>query len=307
MALGLWGMGLAAAVAGGPVRLDLSALDPGASDYPVARLGAALCGPGRAADGDVLAVAIVTYGRRPGRSAWGHTSLRFLACEAGLLQDVEYEYYRMDASIERWFRATHPTEAWTIDAPYLHRQHGQLVVVRNERPADGGFYAAELDKNREVIEAWMPWSADVRRTLYQELDHRHHAQLARLRAGADLDGLRYEPMGTNCTLHVRQALAVAEGRPHELAGSVFPMRTLRWLEEQPDVRLVLHPSDHVLRSVLRESGVPREVDRIPHGILRRRLSPARGAVVEDGLPEAVPVVVEWLLGGSAGQDLRAAP
>ena len=304
MSVVAWVVAAASGAAAGTVHLDLSALDPGASDYPVARLGAHLCGPSAAPDGSVLAVAIVTYGRRPGRSAWGHTSLRFLACEDGLLRDVEYEYYRMDASIERWFRAGYGDEAWTADASYLARQHGQLVVVRNERPADGGFYAVELAKNREVIEAWMPWSEPVRAQVYAELEDRHAAQLETLRARTDLDGLRYEPMGTNCTLHIREALAVAAGQPDTLAGSVFPMRNLRALEARPDVTLVLHPSPHVLRQVLDDDHLPSHVDTVPHGLMRRGLHRRGRAVVADTLPAATPVVVHLLDSGEGSRPER---
>jgi len=286
---------LAGTVSGGPIRLDMSAVDPFSSGYPVSERGAQLCGPGAAEDGTVLAVAIVTYGRRPGRSTWGHSSLRFISCEAGLLRDVEYEYYRMDASIERWLRALYGREAWTGDEAYLRAQHGQLVVVRNERPADGGFFAAELNKNREIIEAWMPWSDTIRTQLYASLEERYASQLRSLRGLQDLDGYRYEAMGTNCTLHVREALAYATGGTERLVGSVFPMRNLTWLEGQEGVRFVMHPSPDVLRRELDGKDLPRAVSELPRGILRRRLSPRQEAVVARSLPGATSVIIEWLL------------
>jgi len=286
-------------VGAAPMQVDLSAVDPVRSNHPVSRLGAPLCGPGGAEDGRVLAVAVMTYGRRPGRSAWGHTSLRFLACEAGLLRDLEYEYYRMDASIERWFRAAYPGEAWTEDHAYLRSQHGQLVLVRNERPADGGFFAVELARNRKIVGAWMPWSEAVRTALYGELDARHHAQLDRLQRGLPLDGKRYRPMGTNCTLHIREAIAVAEGAPGTLRGSVFPMRNLKWLVSQPGVRLVLHPPRRALPQLLGPARHPLPGEGGAVG--GERGAPRNGS--EDHLDSALstssPVIVQWLLEAQA--------
>ena len=297
---------LASAVAAGAAtaRVDLSAWDPAVSDYPVARLGAELC-TGHA-DGDVLATAIVTYGRRPGRSAWGHTSLRFLACEDGLLVDVELEYYRMDASIERWFRDRYSEEAWIHDAAYLREQYGKLVLVRNERPADGGFYAAEIHKNREVIEAWMPWSSELQGVVYQTFFDRYNGQLDRLRKRRALTGHDYEPMGTNCTLHVREALGIAEGRPGSWVGSVFPIANLRSLEQQPGVELVLHPSPSAARRLVSGAELRWETDRLPTHLWRRRLPESSRAVVQAALKDAVPVAVRRLEESSEPPSGKAA-
>lgn len=296
---GLWLAGGTAL--GAPAVVDLSSRDPIATDYPVSRLGGVLCDAGGATDGTVLAAAVVTYGRRPGRSAWGHTSLRFLACADGRLRDVEYEYYRMDASIERWFRAHHGSEAWTSDATYLRRQHGALVVVRNDRPVDGGFYAVELRKNREIIEAWMPWPPGLSATILAELDARHDAQLAVLRSRTDLDGYAYEPMGTNCTLHVREALAAAAGRPGTWAGSVFPMTNLTLLEQTDGVRFVVHPSAHVVRRAWTEAGVPETLDTLPRGLWRRGLRRGQRAALAAQQQGSEPVVVRWLLDTAAAE------
>ena len=290
----------AVALAGQPVTLDYSALDPAASGYPVAREGRVLCGVDGAPDGAVLAAAIVTYGRRPGRSTWGHTSLRFLACEGGILRDVEYEYYRMDDSIERFFQRVHVGEEWTTDHAFLKRQYGQLVVVRNDRPADGGYYAVELGKNREVVEAWMPWSAELRQRLLATLDRRYTAQIARLATRTDLKGPRYEPMGINCTLHIREALAAEKESEDGLVGSVFPFQNLQDLEARADVGLVLHPSTHVLRREIHDGTLPRVVSAIPKGLWRRRMSPSQSEQVNAALPAATPVVVQWLQDGTLG-------
>ena len=288
----------AVALAGQPARLDYSALDPATSGYPVARDGHGLCGSEGARDGTVLAAAIVTYGRRPGRSTWGHTSLRFLACDEGLLRDVEYEYYRMDDSIERFFVRVHAGEAWTTDQAFLRRQYGQLMVVRNERPVDGGFYAVELAKNREVVEAWMPWSAELRQRLLATLDTRYAEQVALLAARTDLDGLRYAPMGMNCTRHIREALAAENGAPGGLEGSVFPIRNLRALEARSDVRFVLHPSTHVLRQEMRDGVLPRTTSTIPKGLWRRRMSQTQTELVTAALSQETPVVLQWLADGT---------
>ena len=273
-------------------RVDLSAWDPAASDYPVARLGLRLCHGHE--DGDVLATAIVTYGRRPGRSLWGHTSMRFLACEGQQLMDVELEYYRMDASIERWLGTQYPDEPWAHD-PHLRQSYGKLVLVRNERPADGGFYADELHKNRELIEAWMPWDPHTQAVIYRTLIDRYDQQIERLRRREPLTGHDYKPMGTNCTLHVREALGMAAGQPGSWVGSVFPIETLRIVVEEPGVELVLHPSPSALRHLVVGDAVLKETDRLPTHIWRRRLGRRPRAVVDSALPAAVPVAVQRLL------------
>jgi len=285
--------GLAAEVT---AAVDLSAWDPAASDYPVARLGAALC-LGHP-DGHALATAIVTYGRRPGRSAWGHTSLRFLACEGQQLVDVELEYYRLDASIERWFALNYTDEAWAHDDAFLGEMHGKLVLVRNDRPVDGGFYAAEIHKNREVVEAWMPWEPEVQRVVYRTFTDRHARQIDTLRRGAPLDGHDYAPMGTNCTLHVREALGIAGGHSGEWVGSVFPIANLRMLEDTPGVDFVLHPSPSAMRRLAGREEVAVDTRRIPTHIWRRGLAKRKRTVVEDSLPDAVPVIVRRLLESS---------
>ncbi len=292
---GLLGPGVAGAEAAG-ARLDLSALDPAVAGHVVARDGAALCADGQR-DGQTLAAAVVIYGRRPGRSGWGHASLRFLACADRALRDVEFEYYRLDATTADWFAQRYPDEDWHRDRSALRAQRGQMLVLRNERPVDGGWYRTELLKNREITEAWMPWSPALMGRLLAEQDARHEDQLARLRAGQPLDWIRYAAMGDNCTFHIREALAAAAGAPPgSLDGSVYPMTLLRRLEATPGVRLVVHPGAHALRRQARrgrvESGAPpplyRPATRLP---VRPRVRAALAARAAEG---ARSVIVDML-------------
>lgn len=281
------------AAAAEPV-LDLSALAPAVSGYSVAREGGVLCADGES-DGDALAMAIVIYGRRPGRSAWGHASLRFLACEDRQLRDVEFEYYRLDATTHEWFAERYPDEPWHGDRDYMRRQRNQLIVLRNDRPVDGGWYAVELAKNREITEAWMPWDRALLTELLAQQDARHEGQLAQLRAREHLGWIEYEAMGDNCTFHIREALAAAAGEPEgALRGSVYPMELLRMLEDADGVRFVVHPGAHALRRQRREGQVQtgaatrlfRPVKRLPvrkavrERLAREAAAGAGSAVVE---------------------------
>lgn len=299
MGLLLLGWGAATVLAVEPVRVDYSALDPKASGYPVSDHGRALCGYAGAEDGAVLAAAVITYGRRPGPSTWGHTSLRFLACEDGLLRDVEYEYYRMGSATQDWFRETLPDAAWTADRAYLRRQRDQLVLLRNERPVDGGFFALELHKNREIIEAWMPWSPELLQQLYTDLDARYEDQIAQMSARTNLSGRRYSWWRHNCTQHIREALAVEAGEGATVAGSVFPMRNLTAFEARDDVRFVVHPSPHTLGQDLVDGSLSDTLDEIPRRLFRRADDTTGHVLVQQALPEAVPVVLEWLLEDAA--------
>lgn len=286
----LWMVGV---VAANTATVDWSSRRPDVSGYPVATGGAAVCAP--EVEEDVRAVAIVTYGRRPGRSAWGHTSLRFLVCRSGVLDDVEYEYYRMDGSIRRFFAGLYPGEAWVEDDVYQGKIAGSLVLVYNPRPVDGGFYGLELDRNREIIEAWMPWGATLRRTLLHALEARYAEQLEDMRARSVLDGYRYRPMGTNCTLHIREALALAAGE-EGWAGSVFPFVNLRALERDPaGAVFVIHPSTHAVA----RHGVVAEMPLVRPVLLARRwwLSDEQKDAMEVVLVRSGSVVVDWLAAG----------
>lgn len=304
MVWGSWVAVLSAATAA-PV-LDLSALAPAVAHHPVANQGQRLC-INPELDGNALAVAIVIYGRRPGRSAWGHASLRFLACDNGQLRDVEFEYYRLDNTTASWFALAHPGEHWYEDPAYMKAQANQLVVLRNDRPVDGGWYRTELLKNREITEAWMPWSTSLSTELLQAQDARHTEQLRRLRAHEDLAWLEYEAMGDNCTFHIREALGAAAGGPEgALAGSVYPMELLRVLEDTPGAQLVVHPSASALRKLERAghtiaSGAPsplfRPVKRRP--VSKRR----RSALAERYAVGAKSTIVELLIDGGGALPL----
>jgi hypothetical protein len=251
------------------VVLDLASL---ASQHdPVARDGAALCADG-SHDGEVLGTAIVVYGRRPGPSAWGHISLRFLACAGTELRDVEFEATRLDSAAVAWFRRLHPDEHWYEAPGFRRRQRDRLVLFRNEDPVDRGVFAAELRKNREVHEAWMPWPAAAAAESLAALDAAYERQLAQLRAGETVDRPRYRAMSINCTMPVREAWARAEGRDPTGAppGSPYPLAWLRQLERDPAVLLAVHPSAHVLASIQEEQG---DLKRVKSGASARSYRP----------------------------------
>lgn len=257
------------ATGGARVVLDLASL---ASQHdPVARDGAALCADG-SHDGEVLGTAVVVYGRRPGPSAWGHISLRFLACEGDRLRDVEFEATRLDSAAVAWFRRLHPGEGWYEAPGFRRRQRDRLVLFRNEDPVDRGVFAAELRKNREVHEAWMPWPAEAAAESLAALDAAYEHQLAQLRAGEPVDRPRYRAMSVNCTMPVREAWARAEGRDPTGTppGSPYPLAWLRQLERDPEVLLVVHPSAHVLASIQEEQG---DLKRVKSGAPARSYRP----------------------------------
>ena len=240
----------AAAALAGPPRLDLSSQVP--STQPVATRSAGACA-GR--EDDVYAVAIVIYGRQRGRSAWGHISVRFLACVAGAFRDVEYEATVVDDTLIDWYAAAFPDEEWYFALDFLDRHADRLVWFRNEGPVDTGLYRDELDKNREITELWMPgWSGPAARALMADFDTAYDAQLADLRAGRTLDRPEYKALSDNCTLPIRAA-ADALGLPTEGGpDSVFPMVWLRQLADHPEVAVVVHPSPGMLQHIQRQTG-----------------------------------------------------
>lgn len=285
--------------------LDLSALDPAAAGHPVARDGAALCA-GPAPDG-VIAVAAVIYGRSTGRSAWGHASVRALSCAGGALVDREYEAYRSDPAIHRYWSEAFPDEPWAHDAAYLRRQAGKLVLLRNERPVDGGFYARELARDREITELWLPLDPATAAALIGGLDAAYAAQLEALRARAPLVAEAYHAMGTNCTAPPREALAAALGAPGERRGSVYPMRLIAELAAVPGVELTVHPSSATLAAA-EALGGPRPGLLVPALTPRRRpgppIDPARAAALSAGAPSAA---VERLRARAAGVPPEGPP
>ncbi len=230
--------------------LDVSALVPWAS--PVARTAEGLCTPPRSPDA-VLGTAVVVYGRLGGRSAWGHISLRFLSCEGGQLRDVEYEVTRFDRTAVEWLQDIHQQEDWPWNPALLRRNHDRLLLFQNDAPVDSGNWHAELRKNRELTEVWMPWPADVQAEILQGLDAAYADQMERLRHETPLDTPHYRAMAHNCTALVRQALAAA-GDPWSALDTVYPLTFLRRVAQRSDVDLVVHPSMHVLAEIQHQHG-----------------------------------------------------
>jgi len=293
-----------AAAQAGAATLDLSSQVPSAS--AVAAHTQQVC-VGR--PDEVLAVAIVVYGRMGGRSTWGHISLRFLACASERFRDVEFEATRIDESLIDWYATAFPGEGWYHMPDFLKVQHDRLVLFRNEDPVDGGTYAEELDKNREVTELWLPVSRAPATGLLSELDTQFEAQLAELRMGRTVSRPRYQAMRLNCTEPVLRLTEVAV--PPELQiGSVYPLTWLRNLEDEPSVRVVVHPSPHVLAVIEAQtgdlkaawSGAPTPVYRplLRRQIPQDRLEAFRARVSED----AEPIGVLWAL-ESIGTDAEA--
>lgn len=287
---------IAAAAAGlGPPRLDLSSQVPSA--LPVAARTDGVCVD---REDTVLATAVVIYGRRPGRSAWGHISLRFLACQGGRFRDVEYEATRVDDTLREWYHAAFPDERWYDALDFLDLQHDRLVLYRNDDPIDGGSYREELDKNREITELWMPWTGAPAWAVLADLDHDYALQMAAFRAGRTVDRTRYRALSTNCTAPVRRAEATLSTEV-ETPDSIFPMVYLRQLADHPDVRVVVHPSPHVLRRIQADtgdlkaawSGAPTRVYRpLIRGTLHEDTLDAFRARVSEG---AVPLAIDWFV------------
>lgn len=279
----------------GPATLDLSSQVPTAAAVSAHTHG--VCAERR---DQVLAVAVVIYGRMGGRSAWGHISIRFLACDAGRFRDVEFEATRMDESLVDWFAAAHPGEGWYYMPDFVDVQHDRLVLFRNEGPVDEGVYAEELDKNREVTELWLPVDPDAAAAVLAELDAAFEIQLAELRRGDTVSRPRYRAMALNCTdpvLQLTETAAPAEVR----VGSLYPLTWLRALEDNPSVRVVVHPSPHVLQSIERRTG---DLKAAWSGAPTRVYRPlVRGRLPDDRLEafrarvsmDAEPIGVLWAL------------
>lgn len=224
-----------AVAAAADFEVDLSSQQADIETWPVATRGAPLC---REREDTTLAVAIVIYGRRPGRSAWGHTSLRFIYCEGGQLRDDEYEYYRFSRNTEERIAERYPGR---FDADYLSDQRGALYLYRNPWTTDRGFYAVELRKNRDIYEFWVELSEAERDALHASFRERHDRQLSLMDEREALDAGRYRPLGRNCTLPAREAIAALDGHPGELAPGIFPFRHYRDLVDRPGIFRVQHP------------------------------------------------------------------
>ncbi len=252
IALG-WIASTPAAAAGPRYRVDLSSQRAAAETFPVAHAGHEVCADPPGGDGP-FAVAVVVYGRRFGVSAWGHTSLRFLSCRAGQVEDVEFEYYRFGKGTGVQLPARHPGEDFAHDPATRRAARGHLYLLSNEHPVDSGHFARELEKNREIWEAWLDLPGDEIALLLRRLEDREARQLERFRARAPLAEGRYVGLGRNCTVPVREAMALVEDTDDEIAPGVFPFAVLRRLEARDDTTLVLHPSPHALRRMVDAAG-----------------------------------------------------
>ncbi len=259
-----------------PPVLDLSSLVP--EEDPVARDGAALCADLPFGEHGVAA-AIVIYGRRPGRSAWGHISLRVVGCRDGALRDVEFEATRLDGASIAWFQRLYPDEDWYSGPDFRRRERDRLILFRNEDPVDSGVYAQELMKNREIIEAWLPWTADETTAVLRTLDVEYAEQMANFRASQASDRPRYRAMSVNCTAPIQAALA-AQSPDLVSHPSAYPLHWLRQLETIDGVQLVVHASPHVLASLQEAEGDLKRAHSgasttIPRPLVRRRLDHAQ--------------------------------
>jgi hypothetical protein len=183
---------------------------------------------------------------------------------------------------------------------FLKVQHDRLVLFRNEGPVDGGTYAEELDKNREITELWLPIDPDAGAIVLADLDAAFERQLAELRQGQTVSRPRYRAMALNCTEPILQLTAAAVAEDLQV-GSLYPLTWLRKLEHNPSVRVVVHPSPHMLGSIERKtgdlkaawSGAPTEVYR---PLLRGRLPDARLEAFRARVSmDAEPIGVLWAL------------
>ncbi len=244
----------------------------------------------------MVAAAIVVSGRRPGRSAWGHIGLRFLRCAQGQLHDVLYDQSRADGAWRQWMALRHPDEGWAEGRHNRRRVRDHLVIDRADDPVDGGGYAFDLARNRELWEIWLDWDPARLEAAHAHVAAAHAAELAAHRAGLPLTTPRYRPFSTNCTLIVRE-VAGAPGAPE---GPVFPMAWLRAALEDPAARVGLHPSPHLLRAAGALDGA-RIVSGDPaparRPTLRRRVPPADHKAVAAALADGAPGVGPGLLGG----------
>ncbi|MCB9676925.1 MAG: hypothetical protein H6737_17550 [Alphaproteobacteria bacterium] len=259
-----------AALAGGPeLAVDWTGLS---GTRPVERHAPACAGDA------VLGAALVTYSRKGGLSAWGHSSLRFWVCDAGRIADIELEAYRLSRNERAILMERHPD----LDPAHLRSQAGSLVVFRNDGPVDNGFYGQMQARNRDILELWLdPAKIDVQ-ALYARSITLWEAQMHALRTGGALTE-RYRGLGPNCTALFR-GLAT-RGRP------VTPFAWYRRFVDDAGLR-VLHPGHHTARRLVRTG--EREATRRRRVILRgssRIPGPTRAILDGEVLPDARPALL----------------
>lgn len=190
-----------------------------------------------------LGVALVAYAKKQGTMTWGHASLRVIYCLDGALEDVEFEVYRLSGWNELQLREEHPSEAFARSA-WLTTQRGRLVLFRNPRPVDGGWYAKNQADNREIYEVWLDLSREQRDAVTRRIEDRHLAQLVQLRDHDDLDR-RYVAWRDNCT-------DVFHALPASITDAIgFPLTPFAWVRhlERADLvkARVLYPSHHLVK------------------------------------------------------------
>ncbi len=224
-----------------------------------------------------LAAAAVIYGKKSGRSTWGHASVRVLLCVGGWPLDVEYEAYRFGPELVTVMAVDHPGRAWLWDDP--SRFDGDLTLLRNQGTVDRAFYATSLARNRELYELWLDWTPTQVEGLFFALEAALSEQEDAFTAGEHPE-YRYQPLGHNCTWPLKFGASACR--------SPMPFAHLRALEEQAALRVIL-PSGHLLArpEVVHGAVIPR-----PHPVLRRPRSAGSIAAAPAGLE---PVVVSWLL------------
>ncbi len=210
-----------------------------------------------------LGVAAVAYSKKQGTMTWGHASLRILHCLDDELFDAEYEAYRLSGWNERQLRDEHEGEAFAESAS-LTEQRGRLVLFRNDRPVDGGWYATEQASNREIYEVWLDLRDDELDEVTLAIHRRYADQLERLRRGEDLARGYVAWTPRNCT-------TVFEALPERLRDDtghpVTPFAWVRRLEDGGWVKgRVLYPSHHLVR---RWKGDLPSTSRRLHPVFRR--------------------------------------
>lgn len=241
-----------------PWRVDSASLPNNAGRWVM--IAATDCGIDR-----VLGVSVVIYSRKQGTMAWGHSSLRTVACRDGALRDTEFETYRLSRWNERMFADEHVGEPYVRD-DLLRRYRGALVLFRNDDPVDRGWFGDAQAHNREIYELWLDLPQETLEKIVLDAERWYEEQHLTMRAGEPLPE-RYRPLSTNCT-HVLVRLL---GAP--LAGVLgagvpphLPFAWLRLLEDGALLR-VLHPS-HAL--VARWGEIPDVVLRRPKPLFRTR-------------------------------------
>ncbi|MEZ4239342.1 MAG: hypothetical protein R3F59_24945 [Myxococcota bacterium] len=200
-----------------------------------------------------LGVAAVVYSRKQGTMAWGHASLRVVRCVDGVLDDAEYETYRLSAWNEALFREEHAGEAF-LEGDYLHDQRGALVLFRTPtRSTPAGTVTPRPTTARST--SCGSTGRRPRSTPSRGAEAWYDEQLAALRAHEPLT-VKYRARSTNCTTPLQRLLGV-EDPP------TMPFGWLRRLEGEVRLR-VLRPSHAMVR---RWGGLPATATR-PHPLVR---------------------------------------